>query len=556
MNLLELRFYPIERRQDGFKVSVEGSSGEVHHEPVLPFLDSETPDIRDRRFTVVKVLESTKFDEKNFPEDDEKAWMVREQLLLEEPSAFHPQYLATIGRRLYQVLGQRIQQVIETAVSDAKRDRTWLHIRLRFPADDPKYVRLTDYPWELLHNEYGFLAHQGVAFSRYIAYRSPRPNLTSVERLNVLLISCGAGDERMGLKSLPSVERDAIASELQQAQEQGIIQLEILEPPTWKAFRRRLLQRQTGTVPHVMHFDGHAFFGKRCNEAGCRKAYKQGTTQCECGAPLGEPQGYLVFEQPDGTADYISAQELGELLGNLERREQPNSEQGIALVVLSGCRTGMSRLSESVFNGVAQNLIGRGIPAVVAMQYSISVRAASAFAEDFYYSLGQKHSLVSALCQGQRAIGIEGNEWYRPVLYLRWEDNEGGQLFGTTQSETETSGLNSPNCSDSEFQPKLVPSLITKLTAPQRKQLRVALMSAFPEVDNLALLFEDDLGVPLNQIVNVNKFYEKVVADAIKWAESDGKISQLIDIALQNKPDHPDLQAFVKTLSESYNSFM
>lgn len=355
--------------------------------------------------------------------------MVLEQLLLAQKGAFHPQCLATIGRRLYHILGQRIQQVIETAVAEAKRDRTWLHIRLRFPADDPKSVRLTDYPWELLHNEYGFLAHQGVAFSRYIAYRSPRPNLPSVERLNVLLISSGAGDERMGLKSLPSVERDAIASELQDAHKQGIIQLEILEPPTWKAFRRRLLQRQTATVPHVLHFDGHGFFGKRCNEAGCRKAYKQGTTQCECGVPLGEPQGYLVFEQSDGTADYISAQELGELLGNLERREQSNSEPGIALVVLSGCRTGMSRLSESVFNGVAQNLIGRGIPAVVAMQYSISVRAASVFAEDFYYSLGQKDSLVSALRQGQRAIGIEGNEWYRPVLYLRWEDNEGGQLF-------------------------------------------------------------------------------------------------------------------------------
>ncbi|MEB3180360.1 MAG: CHAT domain-containing protein [Nostocaceae cyanobacterium] len=428
MNLLELRFYPIEKKQDCFKVSMEGSSGEVHHEPVLPFLDTETPDDSDRRFTVVKVLESTRFNEKNFLED-EQAWMVREQLLLPDRSAFDPQWLATIGRRLYQVLGQSIQQVIGTALADAKRDRTWLHIRLRFPAVESKYVRLTDYPWELLHNDYGFLAHQGVTFSRYIAYQSPRPNLPSVDRLNVLLISSGAGDERMGLKSLPSLEREAIASELQQAHKQEVIQLEILQPPTWKALRRRLLQRQTVAVPHVLHFDGHGFFGKRCNEAGCRKAYKQGATQCECGAPLGEPQGYLVFGQLDGTADYISAQELGELLGNLERREQPNSEQGIALVVLSGCRTGMSRLSESVFNGVAQNLIGRGIPAVVAMQYSISVGAASAFAEEFYYSLGQQDSLASALRQGQRAIGIEGNQWYRPVLYLRWEDNEGGQLF-------------------------------------------------------------------------------------------------------------------------------
>jgi len=36
MNLLELRFYPIEGKEYGFKVSVEGSFGEVAHEPMLP----------------------------------------------------------------------------------------------------------------------------------------------------------------------------------------------------------------------------------------------------------------------------------------------------------------------------------------------------------------------------------------------------------------------------------------------------------------------------------------------------------------------------------------
>jgi hypothetical protein len=190
-----------------------------------------------------------------------------------------------------------------------------------------------------------------------------------------------------------------------------------------------LLECKTATFPHILHFDGHGFFGKRCNQAGCKKAYKQGTIQCECGAPLGKPQGYLVFERSDRTADYVSAQELGELLGNLQRQEQPNFDRGIVLVVLSSCRSGMSRLSESVFNGVAQNLIGQGIPAVVAMSYSISVLAASAFAEAFYHSLGQKESLAIAFRRGQSAIGIEGNQWYRPVLYLRWEDNQGGQLF-------------------------------------------------------------------------------------------------------------------------------
>ncbi|NEO65561.1 MAG: CHAT domain-containing protein, partial [Moorea sp. SIO4G2] len=348
MKLLELHFYPIKGKQDYFKVSGSGSLGEVHHEAGLPFLDSETPHVQDRRFTVVKILESTHFKEDNFSED-EQAWMVREQLLLPKRNAFDPPYLATIGRRLYQILGQDIQLVIEAAVAEAKRDRIFLHIRLRFPAEDPKPVRITDYPWELLHNQYGFLAHQGVTFSRYIAYRSPCPNLPRVERLNVLLISSGTGDHRMGMQDLPDVERDAIANGLQRAQEQGQIQLEILESATLKALRRRLSERQTSAVPQVLHFDGHGFFGKRCNQVECRKAYNQGADQCECGAPLGQPQGYLVFEDLDAKADYVSAKELGELLGNLQRREQPHSEPGIALVVLSACKSGMSRKNESVF---------------------------------------------------------------------------------------------------------------------------------------------------------------------------------------------------------------
>jgi hypothetical protein len=430
MKISELRFYAIEEKKYCFKVSAESSfGGEVSHEASLPFLDGEILNVLDRRFTIVKILESTKFDKHNFDEA-EQAWMVNESLLLPERSAFTPQYLANIGRKLYQTLGNDIVQVIEAAALEAKRSNTWLHVRLRFPVNISKFVRLTDYPWELLHNDYGFLAHQGVTFSRYIAYRSSSPNLSTVEKLNILLISSGAGNDRMKLEPLSSLEREAIITGLQKAQDQGKIQLEIFGSSMWKALQNRLLERQNAVNPHVIHFDGHGFFGKRCNEEGCRKAYKQNEHKCECGAPLGEAQGYLVFEKSDGVGDFVSARELGELLGNLQRWEQPNSEQrGIALVVLSACKSGMSLLNESVFNGVAQNLIGQGIPAVVAMQYSVSVASASAFGENFYRSLGQKDSLGVALGWGQRAMGIEGNQWYRPILYLRWEDNQGGQLF-------------------------------------------------------------------------------------------------------------------------------
>ena len=70
------------------------------------------------------------------------------------------------------------------------------------------------------------------------------------------------------------------------------------------------------------------------------------------------------------------------------------------------------------------------------MQYSVSVDAATEFAEQFYRSLGQKNSLATAISKGREAMDVEDNQWYRPVLYLRWQDNEGGRLFEPESKST------------------------------------------------------------------------------------------------------------------------
>ncbi|NEO48373.1 MAG: formylglycine-generating enzyme family protein [Moorea sp. SIO4A3] len=64
------------------------------------------------------------------------------------------------------------------------------------------------------------------------------------------------------------------------------------------------------------------------------------------------------------------------------------------------------------------------------MQYNVTVKGATAFAERFYRALGNKKVLTTAVSMGQAQMGREGNQWYRPVLYLRWSDQKGGQLFG------------------------------------------------------------------------------------------------------------------------------
>ncbi|MBE9130031.1 CHAT domain-containing protein, partial [Coleofasciculus sp. LEGE 07081] len=127
---------------------------------------------------------------------------------------------------------------------------------------------------------------------------------------------------------------------------------------------------------------------------------------------------------------------------------------------------------ESVFNGVAQQLISHRIPAVVAMQYSVRVDAAIQFAEQFYRSLGCKNSLATAISQAQEAMGGgEGNQWYRPVLYLRWQDNEGGQLFTASPVQSDKVSQDSTQLSNkqpqkrplSRFQQRELERLTTEL---------------------------------------------------------------------------------------------
>lgn len=438
MELFRLQLYPLERDPLRFKAIATAPKGSTaDSEVTLPFLDGEA----DRRFTVVKMLEATQFRLTDFAKEEDRDWMVRVQLLHPDQDGFQRNWLKRIGQLLYDSLGNEIQALLQASLAQAKQQNVWLHVRLEFPQDAPKFVRLTDYPWEIMADDREHLTLQGTTFSRYITYSSPAPNIAASEALNVLLVASRASDSLLGLEALPNREAAAIATGLEHATAQGKIHLEKLPAVTRKALRSSLMKHSGSSRPHVLHFDGHGYFGRRCDRDGCGRMHKPvGTERCEaCQNILGEPQGYLLFEDEAGGPDYISARELGELLGNLALSEVPDSPQGIVLAVLSGCKTGLSLLQDSVFNGVAQNLISQGIPAVVAMQYSVSVGAAGNFAEAFYQSLGKAESVAIALRRGQSAMGIEGQQWYRPVLYLRWMDNEGGQLFAAEANDSSLS---------------------------------------------------------------------------------------------------------------------
>ena len=162
----------------------------------------------------------------------------------------------------------------------------------------------------------------------------------------------------------------------------------------------------------------------------------------KCGTALSAPQGYLLFEPDEDDddeleANYVSAEEIGSLLQSIRHDDSESQQGGVRLAVLSACKSAYALGGNSVFNGVAQSLIGHGVPAVVAMQYTVSTKGATAFAERFYRELGNKQSLAVATSQGRVAMqNVEHNQWYRLIFYLRWQANDGGQLFATEDLST------------------------------------------------------------------------------------------------------------------------
>ena len=405
----------------------------------LPFFDGEI----DYRTTLIRVLEitshgTTEFNPQRFS-PAEQDWLVQAGFLNQEKTQFNPTaiLLKKIGQALYQSLfptGGKSEYLLKAALQRANGDE--LHIRFGFEAESVETNRAADYPWELVHDGTRFLAWHKVSFSRYIAYDDSPPNLPQVDKVNVLLVSSEAFDPDQGLKKLGRSEREAIKEGLQLACQEGHIHLtdlaeEIGNIPTFHALQKYLTEHRGEKQPHVLHFDGHGLYGKKCHQ--CGKIHTGITpNKCRnetCGETLPPAQGYLVFEDEKGQPDYISVQKLGATLQNFTPSYKNTNYGSLVVVVLSACQSGMAVAGDSVFNGTAQQLIHQSIPAVVAMQYSVTLRAAKKFAEQFYRAIGQKDSLSAAVRQARMAMDIEKNQWYRPVLYLRWHDNEGGQLF-------------------------------------------------------------------------------------------------------------------------------
>ena len=130
----------------------------------------------------------------------------------------------------------------------------------------------------------------------------------------------------------------------------------------------------------------------------------------------------ISFCNAQGKARDFRATDLARLLADY---------RSLRLVVLNACE-GARGSGQDVFSSTASILVQRKLPAVLAMQYAITDRAAIEMARSFYEALADGLPVDTAVSEARKGISFAVTntvEWGTPVLFMRAPD---GQLFEMT----------------------------------------------------------------------------------------------------------------------------
>ncbi|HEY0991236.1 MAG TPA: CHAT domain-containing protein, partial [Kofleriaceae bacterium] len=267
-------------------------------------------------------------------------------------------------------------------------------------------------PWELAHDGTSFV-FQGARPTRV---RRRLPNTRQVDvavvatPIRILLVSARPEDD-----ACRYIDHRASALPLVEAMEDlgGLVELEVLVPPTLPALREELDRaRRAGRPYHVVHFDGHGVDDRKVGLGG------------------------LCFEHPEDTGKLagrrhqtVYTDELGPLL----------RDHRIPLVFLEACQTATA---EQASESVASEMLKMGVASVVAMSHSVLVETARRFVEAFYEALARGDRVGSAMLEGQRQLKdntfrgrifgageLHLEDWFVPVLFQEQDDP---QLFRQT----------------------------------------------------------------------------------------------------------------------------
>lgn len=314
---------------------------------------------------------------------------VTTKLALIEQGNVDAQILRSFGIHLYNIL---FPSVIHTHLqqTEAVASYSRAKVRLRLHIENDKLAIL---PWEFLYRSLGgyFIAiNPNIALSRYLNVPLPLGRSEYIDKTMHLLIIVANPNDQTPLD--PDRWESIITDAVKKLTSINRLVLHVIKRATRKEIRNKLLQQK----PHIIQFVGHG-------------AYING-------------KGYLalVDEITGGTWLVDENQFANIFLG---------ADEHLLLVSLATCDSAKSN-SPQGFCGIAPQIIQRGVPAVIAMQYSAQIRSMHIFLETLYTSLAAYKPLDWAVQAARNAVsqelGFENREFATPVLFMR---SKNGQIF-------------------------------------------------------------------------------------------------------------------------------
>jgi len=272
-------------------------------------------------------------------------------------------------------------------------DSRGLRIKLQIDPTDSDVAALASLPWELLYREdtrdYLNLS-RNTPLVRYLNVQRPfAPQAFELPLRILVVMSSPEGVAPLNLEQ----ERQLI--EQSWARQSGV-EVDFLERP---ATTQRLSNKLAEKDYHVLHYMGHGDFDRTTGH------------------------GVLLLEDENSQPLALDGQTLGGVI--------LQDVKSLRLVFLNACDTAKATKLEGQdpFAGVATAMIMAGIPAVVAMQFPITDKAAVSFAGTFYPRIVSGYPVDAAVAEGRKAIKLADPstmEWATPVLFMRSPD---GVLF-------------------------------------------------------------------------------------------------------------------------------
>lgn len=320
---------------------------------------------------------------------------VQSALLQVEANVTQRSQLQQLGQALYDWLfPPTIHTHLQQTEAVARRDNVKMRVRLHI--QPPAIASL---PLEFLYRATGgyFLAvNPDTPLSRYLNLPLPPERLRRrAGPLHVLTIIAAPSDQA---PIQPDEWDNLVRQALTRPLTEGLLTLDTVKQATRKNIRDALLRQK----PDILQFFGHG-------------VYKNG-------------QGYLALVDEDtGQTRRVDDESFANLyLGH---------DDHLRLISLTTCESAR-RDDRPGFSGMAAQLVERGAPAVIAMQYMVHMQTTRVFLEDFYTSVAARKPIDWAVQAARNAIafeyGLDNREFATPVLYMRAPS---GDIFGRAESE-------------------------------------------------------------------------------------------------------------------------